>query len=79
MPLNLASTGGGSVTLQADSTASTYTQTIPAVSGTNAPIVSGTAVSPVSGTSVDFTGVPSWVKRITVQFYNLSFFCRSPM
>lgn len=72
MPLNLASTGGGSVTLQADSTASTYTQTIPAVSGTNAPIVSGTAVTSTSGTSIDFTGIPSWVKRITVMLYNVS-------
>ena len=30
-------------------------------------IASGTAVS-ASGTAVDFTGIPSWVKRITVMF-----------
>lgn len=29
-------------------------------------IAQGTAVSPTSGTSVDFTSIPSWVKRITV-------------
>ncbi len=39
--------------------------------GTLYPIVSGTAVS-ASGTSVDFTGIPSWVKRITVVFSGVS-------
>ena len=34
-------------------------------------IVSGTAVS-ASSTSVDFTGIPSWVKRITVMFNGVS-------
>jgi len=34
-------------------------------------IVSGTAAT-VSGTSVDFTGIPSWVKRITVMFIGVS-------
>jgi len=29
-------------------------------------ITSGTAVATTSGTSVDFTGLPSWVKRITL-------------
>ena len=29
-------------------------------------ITSGTAVASTSGTSIDFTGIPSWVKRITV-------------
>ena len=32
------------------------------VSGNSGAIVSGTAVT-ASGTSVDFTGIPSWVKR----------------
>jgi len=31
-------------------------------------ITSGTAVASTSGTSIDFTGIPSWVKRITVMF-----------
>ena len=30
--------------------------------------VSGTAVASTSGTSIDFTSIPSWVKRITVNF-----------
>lgn len=38
------------------------------VSGT---IVSGTAVS-ASGTSVDFSGIPSWAKRVTVIFSGIS-------
>lgn len=35
------------------------------------PFTSGTAVT-ASGTSVDFTGIPSWVKRITVMFNGVS-------
>lgn len=34
-------------------------------------ITSGTAVT-ASGTSVNFTGIPSWVKRITVMFSGVS-------
>lgn len=30
------------------------------------PLTLGTAVNTTSGTSIDFTGIPSWVKRITV-------------
>lgn len=36
------------------------------------PLTSGTAVASTSGTSIDFTGIPSWVKRITVMFYEVS-------
>jgi len=39
------------------------------VSGT---LVQGTAVASTSGTSIDFTGIPSWVKRITVMFSGVS-------
>ena len=35
-------------------------------------ITSGTAVASTSGTSVNFTGIPSWVKRITVMFNGVS-------
>lgn len=35
-------------------------------------IVQGTAVATTSGTSVDFTGIPSWVKRITVMYSGVS-------
>jgi hypothetical protein len=36
------------------------------------PLVSGTAVASTSGTSIDFTGIPSWVKRVTVMFNGVS-------
>jgi hypothetical protein len=39
------------------------------VSGT---IINGTAVASTSGTSIDFTSIPSWVKRITVMFNGVS-------
>lgn len=35
-------------------------------------ITSGTAVASTSGTSIDFTGIPSWVKRITVMLDGVS-------
>lgn len=35
-------------------------------------IKSGTAVASTSGTSIDFTSIPSWVKRITVMFSGVS-------
>lgn len=35
-------------------------------------LTSGTAVASTSGTSIDFTGIPSWVKRITVMFNGVS-------
>ena len=36
------------------------------------PLVSGTAVASTSGTSIDFTGIPSWVRRVTVMFNGVS-------
>jgi hypothetical protein len=36
------------------------------------PLTSGTAVASTSGTNIDFTGIPSWVKRITVMFNGVS-------
>ena len=42
------------------------------VTGQIYPIVRGAAVASTSGTSVDFTGIPSWVKRITVMFNGVS-------
>jgi hypothetical protein len=35
-------------------------------------ITSGTAVASTSGVSIDFTGIPSWVKRVTVMFQGIS-------
>lgn len=36
------------------------------------PLTSATALATTSGTSVDFTSIPSWVKRITVMFGGVS-------
>jgi hypothetical protein len=38
----------------------------------NLQLISGTAVASTSGTSITFTGIPSWVKRITVMFNGVS-------
>ena len=35
-------------------------------------LVLSTTVASTSGTSIDFTSIPSWVKRITVMFYRVS-------
>jgi hypothetical protein len=42
-------------------------------------IQSGTAVASTSGTSIDFTSIPSWVKRITVMFSGVSTNGASPV
>jgi hypothetical protein len=59
-------------------TLATPTLTSPTMSGAvvsamaSSVITSGTAVASTSGTSIDFTGIPSWVKRITVMFNGVS-------
>lgn len=59
----------GSVTLSAPTVAGSSTQTLVAVTDTLAPIVRGTQIATNTGaTTYDFTGIPSWVKRITVMF-----------
>lgn len=40
--------------------------------GANVPLVQGTAQNSTSGTAIDFTGIPSWAKRITVLFNGVS-------
>jgi hypothetical protein len=78
MGVKLVSASAGSVELVAPVTASNYTATMPAgtgsvvVNGVNSAIVSSTAQASTSGTSIDFTGIPSWVKRITVVFNGVS-------
>ena len=52
------------------------TLTSPTISGTPvmsaSVITSGTAVASTSGTSIDFTSIPSWVKRVTFPFAGIS-------
>jgi hypothetical protein len=42
------------------------------VQGNSGAFVAGTAVASTSGTSIDFTSIPSWVKRVTVMFSGVS-------
>jgi hypothetical protein len=78
MGVKLVASSGGSVELVPTNTASNFTVTVPAgtgtvaVNGVSSSIVSGTAVASTSGTSIDFTGIPSWVKRITVMLSGVS-------
>ena len=55
----------GSTVLTVASTGVTATN----IQGT---IVQGTAVASTSGTAIDFTGIPSWAKKITVLFSGVS-------
>lgn len=73
----------GSITLQANAIAGTNTLTLPNNTGTvvstgssnvvtptmlTQKLTQGTAQASTSGTSIDFTGIPSWTKRVTVVF-----------
>ena len=75
--ISVAGDTSGSVTLSAPAIANTTVLTLPSVSGTvltngTSVITSGTAVASTSGTSIDFTGIPSWAKRVTVMFNGVS-------
>jgi hypothetical protein len=70
--LVLAGDTSGSITVSAPAISGSNTQTLVAITGTLAPVVSGTAVATTSGTSVDFSSLPSWVKRVTVMFSQVS-------
>ena len=76
--LKLKNPAGGSLNLVSADGASDLTVTFPAgtgtavVNGVSSAIVSGTVVASTSGTSIDFTSIPSWVKRITVMFNGVS-------
>jgi hypothetical protein len=70
--LVLSGDTSGSITVSAPAVAGSNTQTLVATTGTLAPIVSGTVVTTTGGTSIDFTSIPSWVKRITVMFNGVS-------
>jgi hypothetical protein len=58
----------GDLALQSNGT----TQFNVSSTGAYGQIKSGTAVASTSGTSIDFTSIPSWVKRITVMFQGVS-------
>jgi len=58
----------GSLALQSNGT----TQFNVTSTGAYGQLKSGTAVTTTSGTSIEFTSIPSWVKRITVMFSAVS-------
>jgi hypothetical protein len=85
MGVKLVSASGGSVEINPPATASSFTATMPAgtgnvvVAGINSAITAATAQASTSGTSIDFTGIPSWVRRITVMFNGVSTSGTSPI
>jgi uncharacterized protein YaiE (UPF0345 family) len=58
----------GTVEIQSNGT----TKFTVASTGAYGQITSGTAVASTSGTSIDFTSLPTWVKRITVMLSGVS-------
>jgi hypothetical protein len=50
----------------------TTTGTIASATGVTYPLISGTAQTTTSGTSIDFTSIPSWVRRITITYSGVS-------
>jgi hypothetical protein len=48
------------------------------VAGTGSQLISGVAQASTSGTSIDFTSIPSWVKRITVMMNGVSWSTTTP-
>jgi hypothetical protein len=86
--LKLTGDTSGTVTLTVPAVAGTNTLTLPAVTDTlvglaatqtltnkiiqGGAITSATAQASTSGASIDFTSIPSWVKRITVMLSEVS-------
>jgi len=62
----------GNLVLQSSGSSITLSNTANTIIMGGSVITSGTAVASTSGTSIDFTGIPSWVKRITVMFNGVS-------
>lgn len=87
--------GTGTLTIAAPNTNTDYTLTLPqattTIVGTDATqtltnktinggaLQSATSQASTSGTSIDFTSIPSWVKRITVMFSGVSTNGTSPV
>jgi len=72
MSIVLLGSTSGSCTLQEQAVAGTTTLTLPTFNGTIGLLVSGTAVASTSGTSIDYTNIPTGVRRITVMFNGVS-------
>jgi len=83
----LTLSGTGVITIVPPNTNTNRTLTLPDAAGTvvstgstavvtpamlTQTLTSGTAVASTSGTSIDFTGIPTWVKRVTIIFNSVS-------
>lgn len=68
--------GTAQFTIAAPGTSTNRTLTLPDTTGTVATLGTSltlaTAQASTSGTAIDFTGIPSWAKRITVMFSGVS-------
>jgi len=62
----------GIVALATSADLSARTNTLRAVTPSALTITSATAQATTSGTTIDFTGIPNWVKRVTIMFNNVS-------
>jgi hypothetical protein len=60
------------IALASSSDVSARTNTLRAITPSALTITSATAQATTSGTTIDFTGIPNWVKRITIMFNNVS-------
>jgi len=72
MPIVLNGATSGNVTIDANAISGTSVITLPVGSGTFPLMNLSTAVATTSGTAIDFTSIPSWVKRITVMLNEVS-------
>lgn len=61
-----------SATVSIGTSATTGTRLIVDSTGVRGGITTATAQASTSGTSIDFTGIPSWAKKITVMFDGVS-------
>jgi len=75
--LTLKSAGTTALTIST-SQAATFASTVADSVAILRPLVASTAVASTSGTSIDFTSIPSWVKRLTVMFSGVSTSGTSP-
>ena len=72
MAIVLNGATSGNVTIDANSISGTSVITLPVGSGTFPLMTLSTAVATTSGTSIDYTSIPSWVKKITIMFNRVS-------
>lgn len=79
MAIVLNGATSGNVTIDANAISGTSVITLPVGSGTFPLMTLSTAVATTSGTAIDFTNIPTWVKKITVMFNDVSTSGTSPI